>query len=320
MGLIGTDIQKAREALIAGKLVGIPTETVYGLAANAMNPSAVAEIFSAKDRPSFHPLIVHIHSLDQAKPWVQEIPTPILKLTDRLWPGPLTVLLPRAKTGIPDIVTGGSPWLGLRVPQHPLTLDLLAALPFPLAAPSANRFGYVSPTSPQHVANQLSDRVAYILDGGSSKIGVESTIVLAEGEDLPLKVLRPGGVSIELLKYLVGSVELVGEEGNVKAPGVMKSHYATSCPLRVGEVDKLLLAHRQERVGILSFQTYYPQVLEENQRILSPKGDLAEAAQHLFAAMRELDQLEVDIILAEVFPENGLGRAINDRLRKASGG
>ena len=318
MGVIGTDIQRAQQALEAGKLVGIPTETVYGLAANAMNPVAVAEIFKAKDRPTFHPLIVHTHSLEQARSWVKEVPAAIEKLTDMLWPGPLTVLLPKAEGAIPDIVTGGSPWIGIRVPQHPLTLALLRNLSFPLAAPSANRFGYVSPTSPQHVAEQLSEQVAYILDGGKSQIGVESTIVLAEEAGEALKVIRPGGISIELLTYLAGPVEIVEGNTKVQAPGVLKSHYATSCALKVGEVGELLAEHPLSRVGIISFQTYYPQVLEANQRILSPQGDLDEAAQNLFAAMRELDQLELDIILAEVFPEKGLGRAINDRLQKAS--
>ena len=317
MTLIGTDLSTAIKALTAGKLVGIPTETVYGLAANALDPEAVAHIFSAKERPSFHPLIVHIRDLAQAEAWVGGIPERIRKLTDMLWPGPLTVLLPRSKAGIPDIVTGGSPWVGLRVPQHPLTLQLLEELAFPLAAPSANRFGYVSPTLPEHVADQLGDKVAYILDGGPSKIGVESTIVLDASDEEPLMILRPGGVSMELLEYLVGPVQL--GEGKVKVPssGALKSHYATNCLLKVGEVEELLEAHSKDKVGIISFSQHYTQIPESQLRVLSTKGNLEEAAHRLFAAMRELDQMGLDVILVEVFPERGLGRAINDRLRKA---
>ena len=183
--------------------------------------------FLSKERPSFHPLIVHIRNLAQAEAWVGEIPERIRKLTDMLWPGPLTVLLPRKESGIPDIVTGGSPWIGLRVPQHPLTLKLLEELPFPLAAPSANRFGYVSPTSPEHVVDQLGDKVAYVLDGGPCKIGVESTIVLDASEEEPLTLMRPGGVSMELLEYLVGPVQLGEGKVKVRSSGALKSHYAT---------------------------------------------------------------------------------------------
>ncbi|MEM9718873.1 MAG: L-threonylcarbamoyladenylate synthase [Bacteroidota bacterium] len=317
MGVIGKDLEKAIEALTTSELVGIPTETVYGLAANAMNPNAVTRIFTAKDRPTFHPLIVHIHSLAQAQNWVEAIPPKILKLTDTLWPGPLTILLKRKAGGIPDIVTGGSPWVGLRVPQHPVTLELLNRLPFPLAAPSANRFGYVSPTTPQHVADQLEEEVAYILDGGPSLIGVESTIVQVDEEDT-CRVLRPGGVSIELIQTLVGPVSLAKPDTSIRTSGTLKSHYATQTPVVIGNIAELLGENESKKVGILSFQEFYPRIPSEYQRVLSPQGSLAEAAQNLFAAMRELDELDQELILTEKFPELGLGRAINDRLQRAA--
>ena len=317
MGVIGTDLNKAKDALAAGKLVGIPTETVYGLAANAMDPAAVARIFSAKNRPTFHPLIVHIHSLQQAQDWVETIPLKILKLTDMLWPGPLTVLLKRNQTGIPDIVTGGSPWVGLRVPQHPLTQELLRQLPFPLAAPSANRFGYVSPTTPQHVADQLKEEVAYILDGGPSFIGLESTIVQVDEKDT-CNILRLGGVSMELIEALVGPAKLANSQTSPPSSGSLKSHYATTASLHIGEISHLLEAYKTRDVGIISFQDFYPEVANAKQRVLSPKGSLEEAAQNLFAAMRELDSLGLELILTELFPDRGLGKAINDRLRRAS--
>ena len=317
MGVIGKDLEQAKKALIAGKLVGIPTETVYGLAANAMDPAAVTRIFQAKNRPSFHPLIVHIHSLQQAIDWVEPIPSKILRLTEMLWPGPLTVLLKKKEHGIPDIVTGGSPWVGLRVPQHPMTLELLKQLPFPLAAPSANRFGYVSPTTPQHVADQLKEDIAYILDGGPSFIGLESTIVQVDEEDT-CKILRQGGVSLELIKALVGTVKQGDSQTSPQTSGSLKSHYATSVPLIIGEIPNLLSEHKAKKVGIISFQDFYPEITAVHQRVLSPKGNLEEAAQNLFSAMRELDSLEIEIILTEVFPNRGLGRAINDRLQRAA--
>jgi len=191
MALIGKDLDHAAVLLKEGKLVAIPTETVYGLAGNALNEDAVLSIFEVKERPQFNPIIVHARDLEQIQDFVEDIPAPARRLAETLWPGPLTILLPRQTDIIPDIVTAGSQMVAVRIPQHPMTLELLNKLEFPLAAPSANPFGYISPTTPQHVAHQLGDKISYILDGGPTKIGVESTIVTFEGDQVV--VLRLGG-------------------------------------------------------------------------------------------------------------------------------
>lgn len=311
---VGTDIQAAAELLQAGKLVAIPTETVYGLAANAYDAEAALGIFEAKRRPAFDPLIVHTHSLEAAKAFVSEIPQAAQKLAEAFWPGPLTLLLPR-KQIIPDVVTSGLPMVAVRIPRHPLTLQLLQSLPFPLAAPSANPFGYISPTTARHVADQLGDRIAYILDGGPCEVGVESTIIGFEGEDTV--VYRLGGMDLERLQEEIeGPIRLMPHSSsNPKAPGQLKSHYAPRIPLLLGDIQELLRQHPDKKVAILAFRDNYPQY---PQFTLSPVGDLHEAARNLFLAMRELEQETVDLILAEQVPDQGLGRAINDRLRRAA--
>ncbi len=309
---IGIDIEKAKQILQNGGLVAIPTETVYGLAANALNKDAVLKIFEAKNRPHFDPLIIHTDSVAKAKQWVGEFPQWAQQLADAFWPGPLTLLLP--KKDIPDIVTSGLEQVAVRIPNHPLALQLLCALDFPLAAPSANPFGYVSPTSPQHVAAQLADKVDYILDGGVCRVGIESTIV--GFEDGKLCVFRMGGLAIEEIEKVAGKVEIrLHQSSNPKAPGMLKNHYAPSKPLFVGDVNSLLKEHVGKNIGVLSFDKDYK---VKNQQILSAKSDLTEAAHNLFAAIRLLDESDAEIILAENFPDNFLGRAINDRLQRAA--
>lgn len=311
MSKIGIDIEKAKQILQNGGLVAIPTETVYGLAANALNEEAVLKIFKAKDRPHFDPLIIHTNDIAKAKKWVQEFPEWAEKLAKAFWPGPLTILLP--KKGIPDLVSSGLQQVAVRVPDHPLTLKLLSDLDFPLAAPSANPFGYVSPTTPQHVAAQLEDKVDYILDGGVCQVGIESTIIGME--DGKLCVFRLGGLALEKIEKVVGPVERrLNQSSDPKAPGMLKNHYAPGKPLYVGDVFHLMREHRGKKLGVISLDTLYEGV-ETKQ--LSVKGDLDEAARNLFAAIRELDH-SVDVILAEYFPEDLLGRAINDRLRRAA--
>lgn len=314
MAQIGRDIRAAKAHLEAGEVVGIPTETVYGLAGNAFNPDAVLTIFRVKNRPSFDPLIVHTDALAKIEPFVTDIPEPARRLADAFWPGPLTLLLPK-RNPIPDLVTSGLPTVGVRIPNHPLTLDLLRSLDFPLAAPSANPFGYISPTTAGHVADQLGGQVPYILDGGPSDVGLESTIVGFDGA-IPT-VFRLGGMALEQIERIIGPVSVrTHSSSNPQAPGMLSSHYAPRKPL-------FLLAPGErpqpgERVGALSFREPFGGIPADQQRVLSPTGDLAEAAKNLFAYLRSLDAMDIDRIYAEPLPSQGLGPAMNDRLRRAS--
>lgn len=314
----GTDIHQAVTILSAGGLVAIPTETVYGLAANALDVRAALKIFEAKKRPSFDPLIVHVSSLNEIYRYATVVPPAAVLLAEKFWPGPLTLVLPKQDL-IPDVISSGLPTVGLRVPNHPLTLELLSELPFPLAAPSANPFGYISPTTAKHVADQLGDAVDYILDGGPCKVGVESTIVGFE-EDVPV-VFRLGGLTVEDIRNVVPEVMLkINASSNPQAPGMLASHYAPRKRFVLGKLSELLTAHAGEKLGILSFKEMVAD--GENivqQEVLSPSGDLFEAAAELFAAMRRLDTGAADLILAETVPDVSIGRAINDRLRRAAG-
>ena len=314
----------AQLLLARGDLVAIPTETVYGLAANALNAQAVAKIFEVKKRPTFDPLIVHTYSVEQLARYAHSIPDEAYKLAEVLMPGALTLLLPK-QAHIPDIVTAGLPTVGLRIPKHPLALELLHGLDFPLAAPSANPFGYISPTTAEHVRAQLGDAIAMVLDGGACSIGVESTIVgFPNGEPT---ILRFGGISLEEIESILGMVvkTFTHSVSNPSAPGMLASHYAPKKPFYVTTSGNLeafskgfLQKYAPEKIGVLAFKAGLAHIPAENQLILSPTADLNEAAQQLFGAMRRLDNLPVRIILAEFVPQNGLGRAINDRLQRAS--
>lgn len=312
MAEIGKDIAKAKALLKQGKLVAIPTETVYGLAANALNADAVTNIFQVKKRPTFDPLIVHIPDLHAVSRYADSLPMKALALATNFWPGPLTLLF-KKKAIVPDIVTSGLDTVGLRCPNHPLTLSLLQQLDFPLAAPSANPFGYVSPTRPEHVNEQLGDKIDYILDGGVCDIGIESTIIGFVDEKTTL--FRLGGLGIEDIERVVGTVHLqLNASSNPLAPGQLKSHYAPGTKVIVGNIETLLREYGSE-CAVLSFEKDYK---AEHQFILSPTGDMAEAAKNLFLALRKLDKLPIDTILAEYAPDEGLGKAINDRLKRAA--
>jgi L-threonylcarbamoyladenylate synthase len=312
----GKDIQHAKRLLEQGELVAIPTETVYGLAANALEVTSVTKIFKAKNRPSFDPLIVHVADIEHAKDLALSMPGLALSLAEEFWPGPLTIVLPKRNT-IPDLVTAGLNTVGLRCPNHPLTQSLLKELRFPLAAPSANPFGYVSPTSPDHVNEQLGDRVAYILDGGNCIIGIESTIIGFDG-NAPV-LLRRGGLSQEVIEDAIGPVQVrLHSHSNPIAPGQMDSHYAPKKKFILGDIYTLLKNGTHAQAGLLTFSDYYEGIPKENQVRLSPSGNLEEAAQNLFASLRALDKMNITTILAEEVPETGLGRAINDRLRRAA--
>lgn len=317
---IGTDIEQAAELLRAGGIVAIPTETVYGLAANAFNPEAVLKIFQAKQRPSFDPLIVHVHSVEQAlnvtdtAQLAPEVQAQAKALMQRFWPGPLTLVLPKDHR-VPDLVTSGLDTVAVRMPAHPMALALLQKLEFPLSAPSANPFGYISPTTAQHVQDQLGDRVDYILDGGPCSVGVESTIIGYEAESGGWVLYRPGGTPLEAVEAAIGSVPAARKKVMPVSPGTLESHYAPRKPVFIGPIPELMQRHIGRRIGVISLRTDHGAV---NNQVLSPKGDLAEAARHLFAALRSLDNSDAELILAEEFPQEGLGAAINDRLRRAA--
>jgi L-threonylcarbamoyladenylate synthase len=315
--ITGTDITLAADLLRQGKLVAIPTETVYGLAANALDAGAVTKIFIAKNRPQFNPLIVHCATAEQALSYAQNIPEEARELAEKYWPGPLTLIL-RKKDIIPDIVTAGHEWVGLRVPQHPITLKLLSTINFPLAAPSANPSGYVSPTTAEHVAEGLDGKIDYILNGGPCNVGVESTIVSFSTN--PPTLLRHGGIPLEKIKTFIPQLQISQQEqvdGPI-SPGQLASHYAPGKKVYLGNVHKLAKEFSGRKIGSISLNTLLPDIPEEQQIRLSESGSLEEAAQHIFAALRKLDALSVDLIIAELMPDEGLGRAINDRLRRAA--
>jgi L-threonylcarbamoyladenylate synthase len=315
MAIIEKHIDEAIRLLNAGEVIGIPTETVYGLAGNALNTDAVTKIFEVKNRPSFDPLIIHTNSIERFSDYICVIDERVFALAEKFMPGPLTLLMPR-KDIIPDLVTSGLENVAIRIPHHPLTLKLLSQLDFPLAAPSANPFGYISPTNASHVNSQLGDKIRYILDGGECQVGIESTIVGFVDDEAV--VYRKGGLSIEAIEAVIGKVNVIEHSSsNPLAPGMLKSHYAPKKQL-------LLLEKKQEiditgkKIGYLGFQHYHRTIPAENQLLLSPNGDFREAARHLFAYMRQLDAMNVDIIYTELLPEIDLGRAINDRIRRAT--
>ncbi len=316
--IIGTDLQEAARLLRAGELVAVPTETVYGLAGNALSEQAVLKIFEAKNRPSFNPLIVHAGSTAQLHGLVTHMPPKAALLASRFMPGPFTLLLPKHPL-IPDLVTAGSDLVALRIPDHPLTLALLQQLEFPLAAPSANPFGYISPTTAHHVLDSLQGRIPYILDGGACRVGLESTIVGFDAGGRPV-LYRQGGVTAEEIEQVLGEPVLKPANTGPHQPltaGQLKSHYAPHKPLYLGSVPELLERFRHLPVAVISFERPYPGVVNGEQYVLSPGGSLAEAASHLFRVLRELDQSGAAVLLAERFPDEGLGRAINDRLERA---
>ncbi len=314
MAAIGKDIDQAAAILQMGGLVAIPTETVYGLAANAFDSEAVVKIFATKNRPAFDPLITHVANSDQLAPLVSYMPAVARQLMQAYWPGPLTLVLPKTHL-MNDLVTSGLPTAAFRQPRHPLLQQLLSIVDFPLVAPSANPFGYVSPTTPQHVEAQLGDKIDYILDGGPCQIGVESTIVGFEGEQ-PV-VLRLGGLPVEDIEKVAGKVMVKPHStSRPQAPGMLESHYAPqSCRVIVGELPPLIKKYKHDRIGILSFSRKYA---DYPNFVLSERGDLNEAASRLFSALRWFDRQQLAYLLAEPVPDTGLGRAINDRLRRAA--
>lgn len=310
-------LEIAAAALRAGALVAFPTETVYGLGADALNEYAVAQVFAVKNRPRFDPLIVHLPDASTASLYAAAIPPRAALLMERFWPGPLTVVLPKTPL-ISDLVTAGLDSVALRVPSHPVALALLRVVARPIAAPSANPFGYVSPTTAAHVQELLGEAIPLIVDGGPCAVGVESTVCAFLGDDAV--ILRPGGVTSEAIEAVIGPVRF-GVAGRVDArsPGVLPRHYSPHVKLQLLDPGAPIpLPQSSEKVGVVLFTERclaqgYAEVM-----VLTHDGNLAEAAAHLFSALRRMDSLGLDRVLVESVPEHGLGRAIMDRLRRAA--
>jgi L-threonylcarbamoyladenylate synthase len=314
--------QMAVYFLRQGELVGMPSETVYGLAGDALNPLAAARIFEAKERPSFDPLICHVRDFSMAERVADfsSVPQDVLtELIERYWPGPLTLVVPK-RSRVPDIVTSGQPSVAVRCPSHLVFRSVIEQLDHPIAAPSANRFGRISPTTAQHVFEELGGRIPLILDGGECRHGVESTILRFDG-GRKVTVLRPGPVTEEdlLLLGLEVSVELRGSGGRLM-PGQVEGHYAPRTPMFFAEGD---LVPVDQRVGALVWGTSVGAARQMGYRMvveLSPEHDLLRAAANLFAALRRLDRAGLDRIVVEGVPEVGIGVAVMDRLRRAVAG
>lgn len=312
--IIGQDIEAAATYLRREELVAIPTETVYGLAGNALSETAVIRIYEAKNRPRFNPLILHVPDIDSIEKYA--VMDPVSKqLAEAFMPGPFTLLLPK-KEIVPEMVTAGSDKVAIRIPDHALTGTLLSIVGFPLAAPSANPFGYVSPTTAEHVLQGLNGKIPYILDGGPCQVGVESSIAEVNGNEVILH--RAGGVTAEMIKHVTGLPVVTNAHANTPStPGQLKSHYATHIPLYKGNMHELMEQFKYKKMAVISFTKFYPVAAGSSLFVLSPAGDIHEAARQLFATMRKIDTMDIDVILAEDFPDQGIGRAINDRLSRA---
>jgi len=322
----GISIEEAALLLLENEVVAFPTETVYGLGALATCDEAVSKIFAAKGRPSDNPLIVHIGSAAQAGQAVSAIPDTARKLMDAFWPGPLTIVLPK-QAGLSQIVSAGLDTVGVRVPSHPVALALLQRVNLPVAAPSANVSGRPSPTSARHVADDLDGKIAGIVDGGASEIGVESTVI--DCTTCPPVILRPGGVTRAQIEAVIGAVALADSlremQDAPKSPGMKYTHYAPRAPLIVVKGDAALFRRTVtqtqaagKRVGVLVTEENKDSYQADVIRTCGRADDPASIANRLYDALREFDQYELDVIYAEAFSAEGLGEAIQNRLQKAS--
>ncbi len=309
--MIGTNVAQGASFLSQGQLIAIPTETVYGLAANALSYEAVTEIYRVKNRPKFNPLILHCANIDEAKNYVLEWPEEARLLSNEFWPGSISFLLPKSRL-VPDLITAGSSHVVVRVPNHPLTLDLLSRLSFPLAAPSANISNTVSPTTAQHVESSIGSQIGYVLDGGPCSVGVESSIVAFEGSNVV--ILREGGISQEDITALGIKVK-ESTRSEIQSPGQLIRHYSTCKPL-------IIVKNIQEWVNQNPEKSAIALLYEEKEIslpciVLSKNYNLGEIANSLFRGMREADKSDAEIILAESIKPQGIGRAIADRLDRA---
>ncbi len=304
------NLEKAAEILKEGGLVAFPTETVYGLGANALNPQAVSKIFEVKKRPRFDPLIVHLAKAEEAKKYVKQWPFLAEKLSQAFWPGPLTLVLYKNQL-IPPIVTAGLSTVALRVPSHPVAQKLLIKAGVPVAAPSANPFGFVSPTRAEQIKETIGKEVDLILEAGQSPLGLESTVIsLIAGKP---EVLRLGSLTLEEIEKVCPEVK-IAKKRKILSPGQLKRHYATHTPLKIfrGQIAK------EENAALLAFSEKPKTSIFKEVKVLSPKKDLKEAAANFFSFLYELDKKNYQAIYVEPVPEEGLGRAIMDRIKRAS--
>jgi L-threonylcarbamoyladenylate synthase len=314
---ISTDIFEAKKILEKEDLVVIPTETVYGLAGNIYSIKAIDSIFKTKNRPANNPLIVHIDSYEKLADLVEEIPEKAKKLAEVFWPGSLTLVLKKKKS-VPYTITAGKETVAVRIPNHQLTLELLKQLDFPLAAPSANPFGSISPTTAQHVVDYFKDTLEMVLDGGNCINGIESTIIGFENEN-PI-LYRLGSLSVEEIESIIGPIKIMNENNSSPlAPGMLSRHYAPKTKTIVSEnIKEELKKHKNLKIGLLLFNDDIDSCENIVREILTDKKDLKEAAANLYAAMHRLDRKNLDLIIAEKFPNNSLGKSINDRLNRAT--
>ncbi|OOV29441.1 threonylcarbamoyl-AMP synthase [Flavobacterium sp. LM5] len=314
---ITSDIQKAANLLTKGAVVAIPTETVYGLAGNIFNEKAIRTIFDLKKRPLYNPLIVHLKSYSDLEQVAVAIPDKARALAEAFWPGPLTLVL-KKQPNISDLITAGKDTVAVRVPNHPVALALLNSLDFPLAAPSANPFGSISPTTASHVSNYFDTADLFVLDGGDCARGIESTIVGFEGDE-PI-LYRAGATNISAIEAVVGPLKVFTKDDIAPvAPGMLSKHYAPSTPtFFTTNISESLENYCNKRIGLLSFcQTYnHPAIVFQNQ--LSKNQNLEEAASRLYALLHELDAQDIEVLLVEKVPHEGIGIAINDKLQRAS--
>lgn len=325
MSIISKDISKAIQLLTAENIVAIPTETVYGLAGNIYSEKAIKAIFETKKRPFFNPLIVHIPSIDELSKIVEYVPEKAQLLAEAFWPGPITLVL-KKKAIIPDLITGGKDTVAVRVPNHPTTLELLKQLDFPIAAPSANPFSSISPTTAQHVETYFKDTIKMVLDGGACTSGIESTIIGFENDE-PI-IYRLGSTAIEDIEAVVGKIEIknsviesqkVATQETPDAPGMLARHYAPKTKTVLTEnITETINLYANQRIGVLVFNSELENPQIETQIVLSKNGNLEEAASKLYDALHQLDTFDLDIIIAEKFPDYGLGKSINDRLLRAT--
>lgn len=314
--MITTNLQIALNALTHDEIVAIPTETVYGLAGNALRENTIRKIFDLKQRPYYNPLIVHIRSVDALHEIAQDIPKAALQLAERFWPGPLTLVL-KKKDIIPDLITAGNDTVAVRVPNHPVTLSVLEQLDFPLAAPSANPFGSISPTTAQHVQGYFEEQHLTIIDGGECERGLESTILGFEGEQPVL--YRHGAIPADEIEAIAGKLKtIIHDDKQPAAPGMLSRHYAPNTETYLtSNVSTMIRQYEGKRIGLLLFSKAHPAHPLITQQVLSPSGDLREAARNFYAALHTLDDGKVDVILAERLPDEGLGKTLNDRLQRA---
>jgi len=317
MSIISTQISKAVAFLSREDVVAIPTETVYGLAGNIYSEKAIRKIFEVKQRPFFNPLIVHVHSMTQLGELVTEIPRKAQLLADAFWPGPLTLVLKKKPT-VPDLITANKDTVALRMPNHPIALRLLKELPFPIAAPSANPFNRISPTSALHVEGYFKDSIPMVLDGGECKNGLESTIVGFENEE-PI-VYRLGAISVEELEGVIGGISVQNnQEKAPSAPGMLAKHYSPLTKTYLtNDIEEFISKYQGLRIGLICFSEVVTNSAIHHVEVLSVAEDLAEAASKFYLALHKLDELDLDMIVAQRFPDTGLGRSINDRLERAA--